>query len=172
MHHSTFNRSIRFIRTITTKMQGFKILWMFMLFGSNSGRQRISPVQEISPSSETSRLSVGSVTQSAIDVERMSPDSHQNQDYSLYSPDDLVPVTSSRNHKCRYCNYATTSYTQLQFHLAKHGGKLFDVCFVSCQERVEGAFRKHLAEYWNIHLVANSVVFLDFSSLWNTPVTC
>ena len=86
----------------------------------------MSPAQEISPSSETSRLSVGSGIQSAIDVERMSPDSHQTQGYSLYSPDDMVPVTSSRNHKCRYCNYATTSYTQLQFHLAKHGGKLLE----------------------------------------------
>ena len=102
-------------------------IWDTQLFSiiCFAGRQRISPVEEISPSSETSRLSVGSGIQSAIDVERMSPDSHQTQGYSLYSPDDMVPVTSSRNHKCRYCNYATTSYTQLQFHLGKHGGKLW-----------------------------------------------
>ena len=89
------------------------------------GRQRVSPVHEISPTSETSRLSTGSVSQSAIDVERMSPDAsgQQNRGYSVYSPDDMVPVTSSRNHKCRFCNYSTTSYTQLQYHLARHGGR-------------------------------------------------
>lgn len=55
----------------------------------------------------------------------LSPLDEYSEDRS--SPENLVTPTgfsiAARLYKCRFCNFSTMKYTQLQLHMPKHGGE-------------------------------------------------
>ncbi|XP_052834511.1 ikaros family zinc finger protein isoform X1 [Octopus bimaculoides] len=97
-------------------------------------------------------------TRSEYEMNRgdFSPLEEYNEDRS--SPENLVTPTgfsiAARLYKCRFCNFSTMKYTQLQLHMPKHGGvKALKCPLCDYSTNDKSNFRRHK----RLHLRNNPV---------------